>query len=229
MPNSTKLIALSLCLSLQLGFAANQVWAQSEDSKEETSSEETKKDETAKTETAPEKDDRDGMSGIIYGTDHAYNVTAPKGWVLDTQAGVQQGVHAVFYPVGTTWADAKAVMYSRIYDKKGRTFDEVIADDLKHQATDAPDFKAEDKEDIDCTKGAKAKIKYLTGDMYNSHEAVAYIDEPKKVIIVVMSSRQKDNFEPTLKPFKDLVKSYFWVTDKVEIHDSKDSTDTTEK
>ena len=211
MPNSFKQIfALALFFSTQIGFTAPPVWAEESD---DSAKEETKKDE---------KDEREGMAGIIYGIDHAYNVKAPKGWVLDTQAGVQQGVHAVFYPVGTSWADAKSVMYSRIYDKKGRTFEEVIKDDLKHQATDAPDFKAEDKADIECTKGAKAKIKYLTGDMYNSNEAVAYIEEPKKVVIVVMSSREKGNFEPTLKPFEELVKSYFWVTDQVEIHDSKD-------
>ncbi len=211
MPNTFKHLALfSLCFALQfVGFSSNQLFAEETDTEaKETSSEATSK-----------KDEREGMSGIIYGKDHAYNVTAPKGWVLDNQAGVEQRLHAVFYPVGQSWSDGKAVMYSRITAKNGRTFEQVISDDLKHQSQDAPDFKIEDKPQIECKKGAKATIKFLTGDKYDSYEAIAYIEETNNVIIVVLTSRDKASFAPAVEPFNDLVKSYFWMTDKVEIHD----------
>ena len=42
----------------------------------------------------------EGGTGMIFGSDHAFCFTAPAGWVLDNQSGVQQGLHMVFYPVG---------------------------------------------------------------------------------------------------------------------------------
>jgi hypothetical protein len=37
-------------------------------------------------------------NGLIYGKGHAFVVKAPAGWTLDNVAGVNQGLHAVFYP-----------------------------------------------------------------------------------------------------------------------------------
>jgi len=39
-------------------------------------------------------------TGILYGEDHAFALTAPDGWVLDNTAGISQDIHAVFYRVG---------------------------------------------------------------------------------------------------------------------------------
>jgi len=44
----------------------------------------------------------EGGSGMLFGTDHAFYFTAPSGWILDNQSGVQQGLHMVFYPAGQT-------------------------------------------------------------------------------------------------------------------------------
>jgi len=54
---------------------------------------------------------QDNMNtGIIYGTDHAYSLTAPEGWVLDNSSGVVQGLYAVFYKQGESWDKAETVM-----------------------------------------------------------------------------------------------------------------------
>lgn len=157
--------------------------------------------------------------GIIYGKDHAYGLSAPQGWVLDNQSGVNQGIHAVFYPEGGSWAESKAVMYSRINDKTDKTLQDVIDADLKHMGQDAPNYKIVDKESVTCTQGAKANIKFLSGDKFNTFEAVAYIEEPKKVITIVLTSRDEENFKPSVKAFYELVKSYFWMTDQVKIEE----------
>jgi hypothetical protein len=34
-------------------------------------------------------------TGLAYGKDHAYFITAPHGWLLDTESGASQGVYAV--------------------------------------------------------------------------------------------------------------------------------------
>jgi hypothetical protein len=50
-------------------------------------------------------------SGIIYGENHSYSLTAPDGWVLDNESGVNEGYFAVFYKKGESWAKGETVMY----------------------------------------------------------------------------------------------------------------------
>src|SRR4029453_4826895 len=52
--------------------------------------------------------------GIVYGPKAAFNISAPEGWVLDNQAGAEQGMPCVLYPKGQSWADARTVMYAKI-------------------------------------------------------------------------------------------------------------------
>src|SRR3979411_2502857 len=52
--------------------------------------------------------------GIVYGPKAAFNISAPEGWVLDNSAGAEQGLPCVLYPKGSSWADAKTIMYAKI-------------------------------------------------------------------------------------------------------------------
>lgn len=187
---------LALAFTLAFGLCASSVYAE---------------------EVKTPSDEAPLKGGIIYGKDHAYVLSAPDGWVLDNQSGVNQGIHAVFYPEGGSWSDSKAVMYSRINDKADKTLQDVIDNDLSHMSKDSTKFKSVDQDTITCTKGAKAHIKYLSGDKFGSFEAVGYIEEPKKVIIIVLTARDEKNFKDSITAFNQLVKSYFWMTDQVKI------------
>src|SRR2546423_1242527 len=68
-------------------------------------------------------------TGLAYGDDHAYFLTAPQGWVLDTESGVEQHIFAVFYPKGSSWDAGSVVMYSNASALKGRTSEQAIQDD----------------------------------------------------------------------------------------------------
>src|SRR5215212_8811361 len=52
--------------------------------------------------------------GIVYGPKGAFTISAPEGWVLDNESGVQQGLPCVLYPKGESWAEARTVMYAKI-------------------------------------------------------------------------------------------------------------------
>src|SRR5579871_3436427 len=84
--------------------------------------------------TSSYKSSSDDMNaGIIYGTNHAYSLIAPKGWVLDNQSGISQGLYAVFYPKGSSWAKGSVVMYTNTGSKeeKGQeTLQKMIDDDV---------------------------------------------------------------------------------------------------
>ena len=167
----------------------------------------------------------DGGSGILYGEDHAYSVTAPKGWVLDNRAGASQGVHAVFYPLGKSWADAPAVMYTNVWrkDKENSTIEEVIENDIRSFRERSASLKVNEAPDISIKGGKKALVRLFTGDVHGNYEAIAYIDEPKLVVLFVLSSKTKEDFETSLGLFDELVKSYFFITDDVELVTKKES------
>jgi len=52
--------------------------------------------------------------GIVYGPKAAFNISAPEGWVLDNQSGADQGLPCVLYPKGSSWSDARTIMYAKI-------------------------------------------------------------------------------------------------------------------
>src|SRR5215211_4524966 len=53
-------------------------------------------------------------AGIVHGPKTSFNVTAPEGWVLDTESGKGQGFSCVLYPKGSSWADAKTAIYANL-------------------------------------------------------------------------------------------------------------------
>ncbi len=63
-----------------------------------------------------------------------------------------------------------------------------------------------------------AKVKYFSNPKYPRYEAVAYIDGHKAGVIIVMSAKSKNDFDKNLPVFEDLVKSYFFVADKVSVN-----------
>ena len=157
------------------------------------------------------------QTGIIYGEDHAFAVTAPSGWVLDTKSGVSQGIYAVFYPEGSSWENAMTVMYVNTSKKiKGQeTIEELIEYDVNSFKQNSPNIKITDGENIITGDGKTALVKIFT-DEQNS-EAVAYIDEKKIVALLIISSRKKDELEKSIEDFKKLVSSYILITDEVII------------
>lgn len=160
-----------------------------------------------------------GNTGILYGENHAYSLTAPQGWVLDNQAGVDQGIHAVFYPVGFSWAKAPAVMYTSVWmkDAENPTLKAIMENDVKAFNERAENLKVTEAPDIGIGKDKKALVRYFTGDVHGNFEAIAYIDEEKLVVLVVLSSNNSKDFESTKRAFESLVKSYYFLTANVVI------------
>ena len=159
-----------------------------------------------------------GGSGIVYGKDHAFAITAPDGWVLDNQAGQNSGLPAVFYPVGSSWAKSPIVMYANTASKSPgqETVDELIAYDTGQFKAKSPKLAVVELKSIK-TKNGKAKVLKFSGDQFKNTEAVAYIDSPKAVVMLVLTSRDKAGFKRTYPVFVALVKSYTFLTPDVRI------------
>ena len=125
----------------------------------------------------------------------------------------------VFYPKCSSWAKGIAGMYANVMVKKNdkQTVNDIIKEDIDGFKANSPTLKVEDGKAIDLGKGKTAIIKYFSNDSHGNYEALAYINEAKVVVLIVLTSKTKKDFDSSLSAFQELVGTYFFVTDKVTI------------
>jgi hypothetical protein len=161
-------------------------------------------------------DSRDANAGIVYGKDHAFVIKAPDGWVLDNRSGVRHGLHAVFYPEGGSWKESKAVMYVRAAGKTDDdTLEKFVERDVAGYREHSPGLKVADDEALPVSGKERVLVKRFSGDRGGSYEAVAYVEESKVVVIIVLHARSSKDFDDALPAFRQLVSSYRFLSDKV--------------
>jgi len=159
-------------------------------------------------------------SGLLYGFNNSYYLTAPVGWIMDTESGKEMGITAVFYPKGSSWVDGETVMYTTFmsYDTTiNETLKEVLAYDSSQFKVRSPGSAISKQKPITIGKNKTATVLSYPGDAKNSYETVAYIPEKKGVTMIIISSGNKNGCTNNYRSFESLVKSYKFLTDKVNI------------
>ncbi len=147
--------------------------------------------------------------GIVYGPKAAFNISAPKGWVLDNESGVSQGQPCVLYPKGESWADAKTVMYAKIASTQFEDANAFVAMAIK----DMEKTHGKPKEKI-----ASGKTKdghdyfineYRATKTYSQWERVGYVQLPHAVAYIVLSSRDNASYKKDSGALEDVLKNTF--------------------
>src|SRR5262249_49796694 len=136
--------------------------------------------------------------GLAYGKDHSYLIQAPKGWMLDTESAASQGLFAVFYPKGSSWADGDAVMYTNAAALDGRTAAQAMDKDAESIRKNSPDVKVTDGGTITTSDGKSATVKYFEGDKYGNYEAAAYVPEKLVMVNMILTARNKKSYEESI-------------------------------
>ena len=157
-------------------------------------------------------------SQIIYGNDHSFFLTAPKGWVLDRSSGINQGLYVVFYPKRGGWKTSPAVMYAYTESKKSTNYatsENIIRSEVAQYKENYPKVKLSISPEIK-TKDNKTALVRLY--FYSHFESVAYIDEKPITVIIVLTAQTEKAFTEAFPSFQDLVRSYSFLTYEVENH-----------
>jgi hypothetical protein len=149
--------------------------------------------------------------GLLYGKNYFFALSAPQGWTIDNSAGKKIGLDAVFYLKGSSWENSQSVMYPQIWQKEGKKLDELIAEDIATYKSDFPNLIVTEMPEIILKQNKKVTVKHFMGGAKNGYEAIAYFDEPKVVIMVVLQANDKDSFEKAYKSFLDLLSSYSYL------------------
>lgn len=147
--------------------------------------------------------------GIVYGPKAAFNIGAPKGWVLDNESGQEQGLPCVLYPKGQSWANAKTVMYAKIAGTEFEDVNTFVATAIKEMTA---------KHGMPKEKIASGKTKdghdyfineYPGTKTYSQWERVGYVQLPHAVAYVVLSSRDKATYQKDSGALEAMLKDSF--------------------
>ena len=157
--------------------------------------------------------------GFLHGKDHVYSLQAPKGWILDNQSGVNQGLHAVFYKVGGSWGKSPVVMYTNVLIKKYeeiKNADEFLKKYLPDYISRFEGNKVEKVEPYITADSDTLQVYHYFDNQYKNYEYVCYIDEEKTVVLIVFVAKTEELVKENIKYFYELIDSYKFLTDDQE-------------
>ncbi len=155
---------------------------------------------------------RDPQSQIVYQEAHgSMVVTAPRGWAFDPADSGSQGLRAVLYPVGSTSADARSVIYVKTVSKEGcPTLTSLIAADLERRSALSTGLKVVSGDPLPTARGPKASVRHLSGA--SEVLSVAYAETPGVYVMLILSSKSEVDQKAALLAFAEFVKSYDFST-----------------
>jgi len=146
--------------------------------------------------------------GEVYGPKAAFRINAPQGWVLDNKAGLKQGLHCVLYPKGSSWGDAPTIMYAKIASTEFEDVNVFVAMAMKEmQATHRA---AKEKIASGKTRDGKDYFinEYPATESYPQWERVAYVQLPRAVAYIVLSSRDESSYRKDSGALQEVLKSF---------------------
>jgi len=154
--------------------------------------------------------------GIVYGPKAAFTISAPEGWVLDNESGVEQGLPCVLYPKGESWADARTVMYAKIAGTKFEDVNAFVAFAIK----DMEETHGKPREKIASGKTMDGREffinEYPATKAYSQWERVAYVQLPKAVAYIVLSSRDEARYRKDAPALREVLKTFAYLEAKTE-------------
>jgi hypothetical protein len=148
---------------------------------------------------------------VVQGKGYAFEIKAPRSWVLDNEAARAQGINLVFYPTGADWETSKAVIYARVRTNGAalRNIADQVNDTLRNlRETGSPNVTAKHVKTLTTQDASKAEVYYYTGDKFGNFEATAYIQSRGSIHFITLSARDQDSFRQAISAFDAVVTSY---------------------
>src|SRR5437764_9928958 len=161
-------------------------------------------------------------AGIVHGPKAGFNINAPEGWVVDNEAGKEQGMPCVLYPKGSSWSNAKTVMYANM---AGAEFEGVNAFvEMAIKEMKAKHGTPKEKIAFGKTKDGHDYFinEYPATKAYSQWERVGYVQLPQGVAFIVLTSRDKASYQKDSGQLEKVVKTLVYVEPKSEAASGKE-------
>jgi tetratricopeptide (TPR) repeat protein len=153
-------------------------------------------------------------AGSVYGPKGGFRISAPEGWVVDSEAGKEQDLPCVLYPKSESWADAKTVMYTKMASPQWEGVNAFVETAIR-------EMKA--KHGVPKEKIAAGKTKdghdyfvneYPATKTYSQWERVGYVQLPRGVAYIVLTSRDKASYQKNSDELVKVLKTLVCVAPK---------------
>ena len=160
--------------------------------------------------------------GTVYGPKTAFNISAPEGWVVDNEAGKEQEMPCVLYPKGSSWTDAKTVMYANIAGTEFEGVNVFVSYAIKEMA--AIHGKPKEKIASGKTKDGHDYFvnEYPATKTYSQWERVGYVQLPRGVAFIVLTSRDKASYQKDSDKLEKVLKALVYLEPKSAIASGND-------
>jgi hypothetical protein len=154
--------------------------------------------------------------GIVYGPKAAFNISAPDGWVLDNESGVNQGLPCVLYPKGESWADARTVIYAKIASTQYEDAEKFVVVAIKEM--EKTHGKPKEKIGSGKTKDGHEYFinEYPATKTYSQWERVGYVQLPHAVAYIVLSSQDQASYRKDSGALEKVLKTLVYLEPKAE-------------
>jgi hypothetical protein len=150
--------------------------------------------------------------GVVYGPKAAFKIDAPDGWVLGSAK--DQGQPCVLYPKGSSWAEARTVMYAKIASTEFEDVNEFVAWAIKGMKAK----HGTPKEKVASGKTADSRDyfinEYPATKNYSQWERVGYVQLPHAVVYIVLSSRDKVSYSKDASALEKVLKTLVYLEPK---------------
>ena len=158
----------------------------------------------------------ENRGGIVYGPKAAFKIDAPEGWVLDNEAGAEQGLPCILYPKGESWANARTVMYAKIASTDYEDAEKFATVAIKQM--ESRHGKPKEKINIGKTGDGQAFFinEYPATKTYSQWERVAYVQLPKSVAYIVLSLRDEASYRKDSSALIQVLKTFAYLEPKTE-------------
>jgi tetratricopeptide (TPR) repeat protein len=156
-------------------------------------------------------------AGVVHGPKAGFKISAPEGWVVDNEAGVNQDMPCVLYPKGSSWADAKTVMYAKVASPQWEGANTFVAWAIQGM---------KEKRGMPKEKIASGKTKdghdyfineYPATKNYSQWERVGYVQLPQGVAYIVLTSRDQASYKRDSGVLEKVLKTLVYVEPKSEV------------
>ena len=154
--------------------------------------------------------------GIVYGPKAAFEICAPKDWVLDNSSGVSQGLHCVLYPKEETWGKNSVLMYAKIASPEYPRKDEFIQFAIDFFKKDDPKFTYKKIADGRTTEGFEYTIYEYLRPTHSHYERVVYIQLPEAVAYIVYTSFKDETFKTNIEKLDEVLSSFKYRPDHIK-------------
>jgi tetratricopeptide (TPR) repeat protein len=154
--------------------------------------------------------------GIVYGPKAGFNISAPEGWVIDSESGKGQDLPCVLYPKGSSWSDAKTVMYAKVASPQWEGVNAFV--EWAIQGMKAKHGTPKEKIASGKTKDGHDYFinEYPATKIYSQWERVGYVQLPQAVAYIVLSSRDQTSYSKDSGALEKVLKTLSYLEPKSE-------------